>query len=62
MEDKKLFTSTEVANQLGLQRQSITYYHKKYGIGQKYGMSVMFTKEDIQEIIDTDGRRGSWEV
>ena len=57
MEDKKLFTSTEVANHLGIQRQSVTYYHKKYGIGKKYGMSVMFTAEDIQEILNTDARR-----
>ena len=57
MDEVKLYTSTEVAEQLGIKRQSVTRYFQVHAIGKKYGSSVMFTAEDIQKIRDTDGRR-----
>ena len=53
----KYKTSLEVAEALGITRQAVMIYTKKYGIGKKFYGRWLFTDKDIEKIRNTDGRR-----
>ena len=55
--NEELYSSREVSEMLGIKIQSVTTYFRKHGIGTKYGKSIMFTKEDVEKIRNTDNRR-----
>lgn len=50
-------TSREVSKELGIEIQSVSLYHRKYGIGTKENGRLYFTRKDLEEIRNTDGRR-----
>ena len=51
-------SSREVAEELGIQIQSVSLYYRKYGIGTKENGRLFFTRKEFEEIKNTDGRRG----
>ena len=50
-------TSREVAEELGIKVQSVSLYHRKYGIGTKVDGRLFFTRKELEEMRETDGRR-----
>ena len=50
-------TSREVAEELGIKIQSVSLYHRKYGIGTKVDGRLFFTRKELEEMRETDGRR-----
>jgi len=58
MKNEQLYTSAEVAVILELKQQSVAKYFRVHGIGSKDRFNnLLFTKKEIEQIRDTDGRR-----
>ena len=64
MTEERLYSAAEVAEILGIQKQSVLIYYRKFDIGRKMPdvkgrdfETVLFTEADIKEIENTDGRR-----
>lgn len=47
-----VYRTHEVAEELGVQSQTISRAARRIGVGRKYGRDWMFTREDIEKLRD----------
>lgn len=53
-----LLSTTELAHLLGVSKQRVSFFTRKYGIGKKVGCFWVYDLDDVQIIKARKGKRG----
>jgi len=55
---RKIYTTKDVSEELGISYRTVQQHHQLYGIGEKIAGRLIFSREDIEYIRSRKGRVG----